>query len=111
MRSRSTKPWWARSLPANDADPIGLLEVVAPRDEYDPEMGTIAPRVSKAAGVDETHRIIREEFARWFGSDTAGPLESYEPLARAYGRLSLNFGRRPEAAHVNQRRSPLVRAC
>jgi hypothetical protein len=60
------------------ADPIGLLELGAPIDEYEPEVGSIVPRVLKAADIAEVHRIVHEEFIRWFGVDTAGPIANYD---------------------------------
>jgi hypothetical protein len=35
----------------DSADPIGLLEIGTPGDEYEPEVGTIVPRVAKATDV------------------------------------------------------------
>lgn len=51
----------------DDADPIGLLGMGCPGDEYSPEIGTIVPRVSKASTAGEVRRILHEEFVRWFG--------------------------------------------
>jgi hypothetical protein len=73
------------------ADPIGLLELGAPIDEYEPEIGTIVPRVAKAADVAEVHRIVHEEFGRWFGKDTAGPFAAYEAPAREIWQAVLAF--------------------
>lgn len=39
------------------ADPIGLLKMGAPSSEYEPEIGTIVPRVAKAV-------LIRRSFER-----------------------------------------------
>jgi hypothetical protein len=75
----------------DSADPIGLLEIGAPADEYEPEVGTIVPRVAKAADATEVHRIIHEEFGRWFGVDTAGPLTTYEAPAREIWQAVLSF--------------------
>jgi SAM-dependent methyltransferase len=51
-------------------DPVGLVAVGAPRDEYEAEVGTIIPRLDSAADARDVHRILVEEFDRWFGSDT-----------------------------------------
>lgn len=34
----------------NEADPIGLLDLGAPSDEYAPEIGTIIPRLVEGSG-------------------------------------------------------------
>ncbi len=34
-------------------------------DEYDPEVGTILPRLREARSEADVHEIIFEEFARW----------------------------------------------
>jgi hypothetical protein len=36
------------------------------RDEYEPEVTTILPRLPQATCAAEVERIIREEFAYWF---------------------------------------------
>ena len=65
----------------DEADPIGLLEIGCPADEYSPEVRTVVPRVSKASGAAEVRRILHEEFVRWFGVDTAGSEEACEAPA------------------------------
>jgi hypothetical protein len=75
------------------ADPIGLLELGAPSDEYDPEVGTIVPRAAKAADVAEVQQIVHEEFKRWFDVDTAGPIATYETAAREIWQAVLSFRR------------------
>lgn len=52
----------------NASDPVGLLADGAPIDEYESEVGTIVPRVTKAQNVDEVREAVHEEFARWFGA-------------------------------------------
>lgn len=66
----------------NEADPIGLLEIGAPTDEYSPEIGTIVPRIANAQRLDDVTDVLHEEFLRWFGADTAGPRDAYEVPAR-----------------------------
>jgi hypothetical protein len=73
------------------ADPIGLLEMGAPSDEYGLEVGTIVPRVAKATDLDEVTRIVHNEFVRWFDRDIAGPIASYEAPARAIWQAVLRF--------------------
>jgi hypothetical protein len=61
-------------------DPVGInFEENA--DEYEPEAGTILPRLHNCQSVDDVVRVVHEEFVRWFSADTAGPRESYEEIA------------------------------
>src|SRR5687767_15191250 len=83
----------------DSADPIGLLEIGAPSDEYEPEVGSIVPRVAKATNLGEVHRIVHEEFARWFGTAVAGPPDAYEAAAREIWQAVLSF-RQIGRAHV-----------
>jgi hypothetical protein len=62
-------------------DPIGLARLGAPIDEYEPEVGTIIPRLESAANAQDVTRIIHEEFSRWFGAEsTTGPQTAYAPI-------------------------------
>jgi hypothetical protein len=63
-------------------DPIGInFETNA--DEYEPEVGTILPRLKEAASPNDLRRIIREEFTRWFnGEGIAGPEAKYDKIAQ-----------------------------
>lgn len=36
--------------------------------EYEPEVGTILPRLRQGSSVEDVEQIIYEEFQRWFGS-------------------------------------------
>lgn len=38
-------------------------------DEYDPEVGTILPRLKTATDKDDVTAIVREEFERWFNTE------------------------------------------
>jgi hypothetical protein len=62
-------------------DPVTLRGAGAPRDEYEPEVGTILPRLTEARSVDDAHRIIHEEFVRWFDGALAGPATDYAQIA------------------------------
>lgn len=66
----------------NTADPVSLLEDGAPRDEYEPEVGTILPRLADAQSAGDVRRILHEEFIRWFGEDLAGPDTAYDTPAQ-----------------------------
>ena len=60
-----------------EADPIRLIVIGAPDDEYDPEVSTILPRLREAKSPDDVQRIVHEEFVHWFGAETAGPTTHY----------------------------------
>jgi hypothetical protein len=46
--------------------PMGLNLSVNP-DEYEPEVGTILPRILDAESAADIARVVRDEFERWFG--------------------------------------------
>jgi hypothetical protein len=50
------------------------------RDEYEPEVGTILPRLKHCHTAADLQMVIHEEFIRWFGSDIAGPVERYRKV-------------------------------
>lgn len=62
-----------------EADPMGLNYEINP-DEYEPEVGTILPRILALDAVDEIADVIREEFDRWFGRPVIYR-STYEDLA------------------------------
>ena len=60
-----------------EADPIRLIAIGAPDDEYDPEVSTILPKLREANSANDVQRIVHEEFVRWFGAEIAGPARHY----------------------------------
>ena len=48
-------------------DPVGI-NFGSNADEYEPEVGTVLPRLEAAGFVDDVARILREEFGAWFGA-------------------------------------------
>jgi hypothetical protein len=64
-------------------DPIGLAALGAPKDEYEPEVGTIIPRLlHDAKSSDDVRRIVHEEFLHWFEAETTGPEGAYDAIAQ-----------------------------
>ena len=64
-------------------DPLGLAAAGAPKDEYEPEVSTIIPRLKDANSAEDVRRIVHEEFLHWFdGEDTAGPESAYSRIAQ-----------------------------
>ena len=61
-------------------DPMGLTSAGAPADEYEPEAGTIVPRLAEAGSVDDVVDIVHAEFQTWFDG-AAGPRDRYVPVA------------------------------
>lgn len=48
--------------------------------EYEPEAGTILPRLRECKSANDVVRVVHEEFARWFGPD-AGTESAYTEIA------------------------------
>jgi hypothetical protein len=61
-------------------DPIGIGFEDCP-DEYEPEVGTILPRLRECSSETECLQVIHEEFCQWFGAETAGSRADYETIA------------------------------
>jgi hypothetical protein len=61
-------------------DPIGI-NFEDNTDEYDPEAGSILPRLSRCHSSTDARRVVFEEFCKWFGPETAGDEMRYEAIA------------------------------
>ena len=68
-------------------DPVGLVRIGAPEDEYVPEAGTILPRLGTVSSKGEALDVVHEEFVRWFGPEVAGPKEAYAETASEVWRV------------------------
>jgi len=66
----------------DEADPMRLLEIGAPGDEYAPEIGAILPRLATVERLNDVTDVLHEEFLRWFGQGVAVPPDAYEAPAR-----------------------------
>ena len=77
-----------------EADPIRLITIGAPDDEYDPEVSTILPRLREAHAVANVQQIIHEEFVHWFDADIAGPITHYAEVAEKIWRVWLRLNER-----------------
>lgn len=63
-------------------DPIGI-NFEDNTDEYEPEVGTILPKLKEAQSATELRRIIHAEFVRWFSGDSlVGEEAKYENIAQ-----------------------------
>jgi hypothetical protein len=67
-------------------DPIGI-NFDDNKDEYEPEAGTILPRLSGCRSAEDVLQVVHEEFVRWFDRGTAGPPEHYEKIASEVWQL------------------------
>jgi hypothetical protein len=67
-------------------DPIGI-NFGTNTNEYEPEVGTILPRLETCTSASDVARVVHEEFAQWFGAATAGPRDRYENVAQVIWRL------------------------
>ena len=63
-----------------ELDPVGI-NFESNTDEYEPEVGTILPRLRSCNSVTDARRVIHEEFVRWFAPETAGPESDYQEAA------------------------------
>ena len=66
----------------NEHDPVGLIAIGCPDDEYEPELGTILPRLRHAGSSKDVQEIIDQEFDKWFGRDTLGTWHASPELAQ-----------------------------
>ena len=59
-------------------------------DEYDPEAATIVMRLLDVSQLTHNRvlEVVHEEFMRWFSLANAGPIESYEEIAREVASLA-----------------------
>ena len=63
------------------ADPIRLLAIGAPDDEYEPEIRDITARVGECVNAEEMRLLLHEVFTKWFDTRIAGPQELYRAPA------------------------------
>ena len=85
LRSESPDLFASVSAILFECDPIGI-NFEDNTDEYDPEAGSIIPRLSDCSSEADTRKMIHEEFTRWF-SDTAGDENRYTECARKIWQL------------------------
>ncbi len=72
------------------ADPLGI-NTGGNIDEYDPEAGTILPRLQDAHSADDVQVIVYEECCRWFGMENAGASGRYEEVSEIIWEAWLRF--------------------
>lgn len=77
-----------------DVDPIGI-NFGDNTDEYEPEVGTILPRLVDARSSTDVLTIVHEEFCRWFEPEDVGPMRDYQPIASAIWEIWQASARQP----------------
>jgi hypothetical protein len=66
----------------NKYDPIDLLSMGCPSNEYDLEIATIIVQLNHEMTVEEICEVVKEDFALWFGvSSVKDHIERYLPMA------------------------------
>lgn len=74
-------------------DPIAIASKLdGERDEYEPEVDTILPRLPEVRSFEALAPIIHEEFVRWFGPEIAGGPEDYAETAQEIWELWAQSG-------------------
>jgi hypothetical protein len=86
-------------------DPIGIAFDNENTDEYDPETGTILPRLRNCEAASDVLRVVHEEFVRWFDAGNAGPVEQYGDIASEVWRLWQSHRSAPDEESDNWRNS------
>ena len=81
MRATSPEFFAAVSKLMFEYDPI-LINCGENTDEYDPEAGSVIPRLRHCTSADDVTTVVYEEFQHWFGKETAGERDCYASLAK-----------------------------
>lgn len=64
-------------------DPVGLVEIGAPKDEYWPEVEALLPCLREASSQEHLRRIIHSVFLQKFeAEETCGPESAYEGISK-----------------------------
>jgi hypothetical protein len=79
-------------------DPIGIAFDNPNTDEYEPETGTILPRLRNCESDRDVLRVVHEEFVRGFDAGNAGPEETYAEIASEIWQLWQSYRHRPPDA-------------
>ena len=66
----------------DEADPIGLLAIGCPDDEYDPEIKRVLTYVNSYTDLDSLGQRIHQTFVEMFDEHIAGSPEVYQHIAQ-----------------------------
>ena len=61
-------------------DPVGI-NFDDNTDEYEPEVGTILPRLRGCHSAEDVRRVVHQEFTRWVDADIVGSELHYDKIA------------------------------
>ena len=61
-------------------DPMGI-NFQNNTDEYEPEVGTILPRLRTCKSEQDVLNVVYEEFTKWFDPASVGPKERYTKVS------------------------------
>ena len=64
-------------------------------DEYEPEAGTIIPKLADCSSYMDARKMIHEEFLRWFYDDV-GDEDEYTEIAKEIWELWVDRGKKIE---------------
>ena len=80
VRNQNAQLFAAISAAMFRHDPIGI-NFNMNTDEYEPEAGTVIPRLKGCSSAGDVATVLHEEFVVWFGSEIAGAQSLYANLA------------------------------
>ncbi|WP_420378768.1 hypothetical protein [Gilvibacter sp.] len=66
----------------NRHDPMDLIAIGCPSDEYLPEARTLIVQLDERQTEREIQTLVHNEFKHWFSSESAGSIEKYHGLAK-----------------------------
>lgn len=70
-------------------------------DEYEPEVGTILPRLRECVSQEDVLRVVHEEFVRWFDQDAAGSADRYQEISKQIWLHWLEFQQTEQSVDDN----------
>lgn len=72
----------------NKHDPISLLKIGAPKDEYKHEINAIAKGLKSCKSKKEIQQLVYDTFVKFFSKEIAGNFNQYDKIAEEiYSKL------------------------
>lgn len=65
----------------NEVDPIGLISIYCPDDEYDPEVNNILKLIPNSETLPQLADMIHNVFIKWFDAEMAKDYAMFERIA------------------------------
>ena len=63
-------------------DPVGLVALEVPRNEYDPEVSIILPNLFKCKDLEEVRDVVQQVFVSQYGEEYVKGKEEYQVIAK-----------------------------